>query len=264
VQATGIVIAPMGIGEVLDAGFSLARRHYRSLLRVSAWGAVPAYAALGLGGALGTGSRPSLIALSVILIVLGVVGLALMGVAVAIACARLIEPADGQDGLDAVDIYSSAVMRLGPMIPMGFVWIALAVPFVILLPVGIFVGGRWAMSYAAIALEPIGPIEALRRSWQMTRGSWWHTVIVMAAAELITSMVTFVLAAIFGAVAGIIGALTGSQALSTMLAILTNGIPGIAVQPFGTAIMVVLYYELRARSEGLDLSQRFARLAAIA
>lgn len=263
-QRTGIVIAPMGIGDALDTGFSLAKRHYRSLLAVSAWGAVPSYAAVGLGSALGSGSRSSLVALSVVLIILGVVGLALMGVAVGIACARLIEPAEGQDGLDPAEIYSSAVMRLGPIVPFALVWVALAVPFVILLPLGIFIGGRWIMSFAVIALEPVGPLEALRRSWQMTRGSWWHTVTAMGAAQLITSIVTVVLAGIFGAAAGIAGAVTGSQFLGTILAILTNGIPAIAVQPFATAIMVVLYYELRARSEGFDLSQRVARFAAIA
>ena len=41
-QQTGIVIAPMGIGEVLDAGFTLARRNFRSLATTTAWGGYPA------------------------------------------------------------------------------------------------------------------------------------------------------------------------------------------------------------------------------
>src|SRR3954469_8208127 len=42
--ARGLVIAPMGIGEVLDGGFTLARRNFRLLGTIAAWGIVPGYA----------------------------------------------------------------------------------------------------------------------------------------------------------------------------------------------------------------------------
>ncbi len=123
--------------------------------------------------------------------------------------------------------------------------------------------GRWAVSYAVICLEPVGPIESLRRSWHMTRGAWWHTTLTVVAGTLITGIVSFVLASVISAVAGIITGLTGSQALGTFLTLLANGIPSLVVQPFSAAIMVVLYYELRARSEGFDLTQRVSQLATV-
>ena len=73
-----------------------------------------------------------------------------------------------------------------------------------------------------------------------------------------------VLGGIVGTLAGVVGALTGSIALMTLLATLMNGIPVILVEPFSSAILVVLYFELRARSEGFDLSQRVAQITVTA
>ena len=41
---TGILIRPMGIGEVLDAGFSLGRNNFRLLVTIAAWGVIPGQA----------------------------------------------------------------------------------------------------------------------------------------------------------------------------------------------------------------------------
>jgi hypothetical protein len=268
-QRAGIVIAPMGIGEVLDSGFTLAKRNYRPLAIVGAWGAIPSYAALAIGGALGSGSRPSLIALSVILSILGGVGVVLMGAVVAIACSRLVHRGENEEQptenpMNPADLYARAALRLGPMILLGIVCGLLAIPLVILFPLGIFLFGRWMMAYVVVILESVGPLDALRRSWQLTRGSWWHTVLTALAGGLVTGIVAGVMGGIVGAVAGILGALTGSAALMTLFATVMNGIPTILVEPFSSAILVVLYYELRARSEGFDLSQRVAQMAATA
>src|SRR2546423_14164269 len=91
-QRAAIVIGPMGIGEVLDGAFTIGKRNYRGLLIVAAWGGVPSYLALGLAGAGGNGSRSSLVGLSIIFTILGIVGVALTALASTIACARLIGP----------------------------------------------------------------------------------------------------------------------------------------------------------------------------
>jgi hypothetical protein len=38
----GIVIGPMGVGEIIDAGFNLTRRHFKLLVLVGAYALVPA------------------------------------------------------------------------------------------------------------------------------------------------------------------------------------------------------------------------------
>ena len=274
----GIVISPMGIGEVLDAGFTLAKRNYRQLLLITAWGGVPSYAALGFAGALESGTRSSLLALAAILTLLGVVGMILMAIAVVIACGRLIEPAapavapnpagltwasagDGRpDGLDAAEIYGRALGRLWTVLLFGLLLVVLAIPLLIVFPLAIFLFGRWAAAYAVIGLESVGPVEALRRSWRLTAGSWWHTVLTFFAGTVVTSIVTFVLALVIGGIAAIFVGLTGSSSLGAFLTMLANGVPAVVVEPFSAAIMVVLYYELRARAEGYDLAQRVSQL----
>lgn len=266
-ERTGIVVAPMGIGEVLDAGFSLAKRHYRPIAIVAAWGIVPSYVAFAIAAALGANlysSRASLTALSVILYFLGMVGLTLASIATAVACSRLIRPPEGGETLDPSDLYATAVFRMWPLFLLYLVWGLFAVPFMILFPLGIFITVRWSMSYIAVLLEPVGPREALRRSWNLTRSSWWHTAIVFLAGSLITGIMTYVPMAILGLVGAALSALTGFEPLSGLVATLGTSVAVVVAEPFSAAIFVVLYYELRARSEGFDLSQRVSRLAAIA
>lgn len=263
-QQPGIVIAPMGIGEVLDAGIGLAKRNFRTLAIITAWGAIPSYAAIDIAGAMVQSARTSLVVLGVILAILGFIGLGLLSAAITIGCARLIEPAKGQEHLDPMELYALSALRLWPLALLVLVWGLLATPFVILLPLGIYIAVRWAMSYTAVVIEGAGPLESLRRSWAMTRGGWWHTAIVVVAGTLITAILGFVLSGLTGAAVGIVGAATGIQALAGALSIAGKSLSLVATEPFSAGIMVVLYYELRARSEGFDLAQRVAQFPASA
>ncbi len=264
-ERIAIVVAPMGIGEVLDAGFSLAKRHYRQLATVAAWGIVPSYLAIGIAGALGTShSRASLTALSVILFLLGIVGLTLASIATVVACSRLVRQTEGQETFNPTELYSEAVFRLWPLFLLYLIWGLVAVPLVIVVPLGIFIGVRWSVSYLSVLLEPVGPRESLRRSWNLTRGSWWHTAMVFLAGSLLTAILTYVPMAIFALLGTALSALTGFEPLSGLVTTLGETLSVLVAEPFSVAIFVVLYYELRARSEGFDLSQRVSRLAAIA
>lgn len=257
-QRTAIVIAPMGIGEVLDAGFSLARGNFRTLATMTAWGAVPSYAAITIAGSLIQSSRISLVVLGVVLFVLGGVGMALLTAAVVMACARLVQPSEGTDSLHPAELYSLAAVRLLPVFLLAFVWALVAVPLIILFPLGIFVFIRWSMAYVAILVEGAGPLESMRRSWAITRGAWWHTAVVVVAGSLITGILSGVLSGLVGVIAGVLLVITGSQALAGALTVAGQSLGAIALEPFSAAIGVVLYYELRARSEGFDLAQRVA------
>ena len=259
-QRTAIVIAPMGIGEVLDAGFSLARRNFRTLATITAWGAVPSYVAINIAGSLIESSRVSLVVLGVVLFVLGAVGFALLTGAVVVACARLIQPAAEPDSLHPAELYSLAAVRLLPIFLLVLVWALAAVPLVIALPLGIFVFIRWSMAYVAVLVEGAGPLESLRRSWAMTHHAWWHTAVVVVAGSLITGILSGVLSGLVGVVAGVLLLTTGSQVLMGALTIAGQSVALIALEPFSAAIGVVLYYELRARSEGFDLAQRMVHL----
>src|SRR5438309_2079550 len=96
--SAGVLVARMGVGEVLDAGITLARRNYRSLLLLAAWALVPAYALFALASVLLArpfdlqSGDPTQLARLVVLgglsgVVVGI-GFVIAQLGVVIACAR--------------------------------------------------------------------------------------------------------------------------------------------------------------------------------
>lgn len=265
----GVVIPPGGIGEVLDTGFTLARRNYRRLLMVGAWGLVPSYVLYFAANALAssaTGEDPTASLYSFLLQFLlgGIVfwlGVVVSEGAVAIACIRLIEPSGEADELGSGGLYRAAWNRLGVLVLWTILVGLAAIPLIVVFPLGIYLAVRWALSWLAIFAEPVGPIAAFARSWRLTRGAWWHTGVTLLVAGLIVGILGFVVGGVFGAVGGIITAATGGGDVLLVFVTLSNALSTILVTPFSMAIMVVLYYELRARGEGFDLEQRGRQVA---
>jgi len=243
---SALVIRPMGVGGVLDTGVSLARRNYNVFVRTTAYAVVPAYV-IGAVLALIFGSP------GILSTVLGL-GSALAGIALVIACAHEIAPTGQINELQPGPLYSVAWSRVGRAILYIIVAIVLLFTWIIP-PLGLWLWVRWSVSWEVLLIEGAGPIESFRRSWNLTRGSWWHTLGVIIVAAVLVGLVNIVVGAIFGVIGAVLVA-SGSDVLGAVVANLGNAIGTIFVVPFATAISVVLYYELRARSEGLDLVTR--------
>lgn len=130
----------------------------------------------------------------------------------------------------------------------------------ILLGLGIIVVLVWAaikISLAApgLVLEGIGPVKALGRSWQLTRGQWWRIFGISLLAQLIVGMISNVVqlpsALILVASAGdagtpSVGALIGVQVVSVIVSALTA--------PFTAGVTALLYLDQRIRKEALDVT----------
>src|ERR1700730_3381872 len=67
----------------------------------------------------------------------------------------------------------------------------------VLLPLSLWILVRWAVAVPVLLAEGTGPIEALSRSWHLTRGSWWRTFGILAVVYLIQSVGSSVLS-LFG------------------------------------------------------------------
>jgi len=261
---SGVLIRPMGIGEVLDAGFSLGRNNFRLLVTIAAWGVIPgqalgAIAALVLAGVGEISVTESLSVASVIGSVLSGVGGTLAAFALQIATSKLIDPEASTVPLRPWPLYRASIVRM-------FLWVlfmlALMVPALLLMivfPLGIYLAVRWSMLFIPFVSERLGPIASMKRSWAITRNAWWHT----AAVLVITGLVMSILQAAVGGVLALGGLVAGGLAgagLSTFLSLLATSIVSLLFTPFSVAIYTVLYYELRARSEGFDLTRRAHQL----
>jgi hypothetical protein len=147
------------------------------------------------------------------------------------------------------------------LITLGFLilwWIACVIGLILLvLPVfaalagGLFFVVRWSMSAAAMTAEDIGPIRGMGRSWRLVSGMWWRTLGILAVLLIMWFIIYLALRIMFGALVGVlVGGYLGFAITSVLLS-LVNGI----VSPIVTIGIVLLYYDLRTRKEGLDLDQ---------
>lgn len=110
---------------------------------------------------------------------------------------------------------------------------------------------------AVIVLEGQGPLRAVRRSWSLARRSYWRVLTITLLGKALVALVTaaFMAPLLIGAQA--LSSATGlspesGQLVSagmTLLAMFTTCLTA----PFDATLRLLLYVDLRVRSEGLDV-----------
>jgi hypothetical protein len=137
----------------------------------------------------------------------------------------------------------------------GFLGLLAALPFAVLLYV------RLGVSAPALVLEKVSIRTAMRRSARLVKGTFWRVFGILALTQLITQMLTGILALPFLliglAVSGTAGDPGAGFYLFTMLG---AALAGVVTYPFSAGVIALLYVDLRMRKEGLDLT--LARTAA--
>lgn len=73
---------------------------------------------------------------------------------------------------------------------------ALLVQMVLVAVPALYVGIRLSLSVPVVVREGLGPVAALRRSWELVKGSWWWVfgiiVVVGIASSMVSSLFSFV------------------------------------------------------------------------
>jgi hypothetical protein len=158
--------------------------------------------------------------------------------------------------------------------------IAVGIVLVVLIAIGavvaaIYAGVRLALSSAALVLEtrPTDPghpggqqrglrvFEAMRRSWELTRGRWWRTFGLIFVSSLIAGVISSIIQYGFlflgVAIAAGVSAATSSEVLGGAISVLLYGVGSIGSAvlqlSFISAINALIYVDARMRGEGLDL-----------
>jgi hypothetical protein len=117
---------------------------------------------------------------------------------------------------------------------------------------------RWALAAPALVLEKASVVTALRRSWRLTRGSFWRVLGIVLLTAIIVAIGQGALSIPFSGLAELVpegppGATLGP----TVGRLLVSGIGGIVsgavFLPFGAAASALLYIDLRMRREALDV-----------
>lgn len=151
------------------------------------------------------------------------------------------------------------LVGVGFLLLLGF-YVALVVGFLLLVIPGLVVIGlavwmavRWSMVWAAMLAEDVGPINALRRSWNLTRGHWWRILGILIVVAILQAVIGFGLNILFGGIAALIPGIEPDvrSALVLIVTTLLNAV----VTPITTIAITLLYFDLRVRNEGYDLDQ---------
>jgi hypothetical protein len=125
--------------------------------------------------------------------------------------------------------------------------LAVVTNLLVIVVAGLYVGVRLAASVPAAAVEGRRWPQALTRSWSLVHGHWGHVVATLLLAWLAAGLVGSLLALL---TAGPTGLLLGDGWLVRTL--LQAAVMSVVV-PYFLVVWVLLYLDLRARKERLDL-----------
>ncbi|MGZ4151222.1 MAG: hypothetical protein ACXVP3_02130, partial [Actinomycetota bacterium] len=108
--------------------------------------------------------------------------------------------------------------------------------------------GFFCVSVPVLIVENKRGAEAMRRSWNLVAGHFWHALGVIVVAGLIVGFVN-----------GIVTAIGGHAWAARWI---FTAVAEIITAPYAALVSVLLYLDLRARSEALSASTLRSELAA--
>jgi hypothetical protein len=248
-------IPPKTLGEILSAAFNIYKANASQLILIVAVVVVPLslvsalfsgvvfapdkvrvtnaggvvvfdYAGRGLGVALLAGAIGALIAV-------------LISAVLQAAILRAAAQATIGDPVDVEASYRYGLKRLWSVILVSIlVGLVVAVGFILLVIPGIIFLVFLSVSIPVLIVEGRRGTQAMGRSWNLVKGNFWHAFAVIVVAALIV-----------GIISGIIGAIGGDNWAVRWI---FTAIAQILTVPFASLVSVLLYLDLRARSESLS------------
>lgn len=256
----------MTVGDIVDGAFKLLKANARTMVAIAAVFVVPvqlvaAYAqrnTLGGAGLIEVFDDPSALeaaeqsgqsAGDLVLQLLALVGqqatLPLIGGAVAavVAASYLGEDlgpgaALRRTGRKSWALLASWFLHLLAYIPAT---IACVLPVVFLMPMFMVVA-------PAVVAEDLGPLAGIGRSWRLVARRYWPVLGIGLLSGVIAYMVTTALTFVPGGVAVLVGLDWG------WIIVAASGIvAAVITTPIVTIIAVLVYFDLRIRTEGFDL-----------
>ncbi|HEX6369565.1 MAG TPA: hypothetical protein VF006_11665 [Longimicrobium sp.] len=291
------VFRPLAFGEILDGAFTLYRRNFATFALtalIPTIGVIAGFLMLGDGFvAAMTSTNPEEMAVELlsgmaIVILLGTVGALTMWPALTHEAVQAYtgRPTSVGDGFRAgfrvlLPLLGAACLAWFALVVAGMgVAIVLVVIMMVFTAMGgvmvgvgmvitgilyvAFVLGAVALLFAvvpAVVVEGAGPLEALERSFTLARGALGHVVGVILVAVLIAYLPMMAVMALTGGFAQIIN----PKAIPSPGQFITQQVLGMGVgiltTPFLVAVIVLLYFDRRVRTEALDVQMATDSLA---
>jgi len=122
--------------------------------------------------------------------------------------------------------------------------------FLLVLAPLIYLSARWLVAPAVLVVEGAGPIDALRRSWRLSRDNVLRMVGYLVLLYILETI--FVSAPVVALQYAIMLLMPSSGAIGLMMTLptISSSLISVFVLPFFVAAVVLLYYDLRIRGNG--------------
>jgi hypothetical protein len=256
-------IPPKTLGEILSSAFNLYKANAASLILIVAIVVVPLTFISSLFSGVVfeakkhtvilVGQPVEVVSRSFGFFVAGALITALISVIISAMLQAAILRAAAQatigDPVDPQESYRFGFKRLGSVILVSLlVGLVVVGGFILLVIPGLIFLVFLSVSVPVLIVENRRGRAALSRSWNLVKGHFWHAVGVIIVAGLIT-----------GIIGGIIGSIGGS---AWVVRWIFSSIGTIITAPFTSLVSVLLYLDLRSRSEALSADTLRAELAA--
>jgi hypothetical protein len=111
----------------------------------------------------------------------------------------------------------------------------------------VFVFASWLVAPVVAAIEPVGPLHAVRRSWWLSQGHRWRIlglqILLVVLQAVLSTLISFVFVAAF----------ISDATVRLVLQNIVNVIATVLWAPIEWGTFTILYFDLRVRKEALDL-----------
>ena len=264
-------LRPLEIGDVLDETFRMYRRHFLLFAGISVILSIPAAALSGytyysLFGAFlqqaSTGQPLDLNSLSTTFGAIAVgslINLALVPFLYGAVIYAARESALGRE-VTAGGVVRGVLRRYIQILGYALLILLMAI-LICLLPLWTWIWVGWTVVMPVMFIENTGLISSLGRSWRLVEGRWWRTFLMIVLIFILVYVARLALDAfvILGQV--ILQIVLSSVATGWIFAAATAVVDSLVTPIFQIAV-VLIYFDLRVRREGLDLFQQAQRVAA--
>ncbi|WP_113703192.1 glycerophosphoryl diester phosphodiesterase membrane domain-containing protein [Nonomuraea lactucae] len=121
----------------------------------------------------------------------------------------------------------------------------------------LFFRTRFALAAPAVVLEGRGPLDAMRRSWQLVTGDFWRVLGILLLTSVLVGFVGAILQVPFTIAGTLFGLLGGSDVAAAIVGAVLLAIGAtlgaMITYPFEAGVAGLLYADRRMRSEAFDL-----------
>jgi hypothetical protein len=245
---TSPALRPLSVGEILDTSFQVYRRHFSALATIVLICNGPPILLQIYSRAGGSASWVLTLLYIGLVVVLGLIA---TGASVFVV---------SESYLGRAITAREALARSGPFVApliMASLLVGLLamLGFLLLVIPGLIIVCGLALTVPALVVEAASPMDAMGRSWTLTRG---FRLRMLGLFILIFLLILIPYIAVMGAfgIASALFAAGGAKGVGAAIILIGTVVAAVVqllLSPLYQAALVIAYYDLRVRKEGFDL-----------